>query len=89
MYKSEADFRKPGIYGGSVRVWADAWDVFRRTPSRGGRGRRAAVDFVVCFECLVGFRVFFFLFLYFERTWPAASMRPPCLSYLSTCTNMQ
>ena len=25
--------------------------VFRRTPSRGGRGRRAAVDFVVCFGC--------------------------------------
>ena len=24
-------------------------DVFRLAPSRGGRGRRAAVDFVVCF----------------------------------------
>ena len=23
--------------------------MFRRTPSRGGRGRRAAVDFVVCY----------------------------------------
>ena len=42
----EADFHKPGIYG-SGRVWANAWDVFRRTPSRGGHGRRAAVDFVV------------------------------------------
>ena len=41
LYK--ADFHKLGIYG-SVRVWANAWDAFRRTPSRGGRGRRAAVD---------------------------------------------
>ena len=30
----EADFHKPGIYGGSGRVWANTWDVFRRTPSR-------------------------------------------------------
>ena len=44
----EVDFHKPGIYG-SGRVWANAWDVFRRASSRGGRGRRAAVDFVVCF----------------------------------------
>ena len=42
------DSHKPGIYG-SGREWANAWDVFRRTPSRGGRGRRAAVDFVMCF----------------------------------------
>ena len=46
----EADSYKPGIYG-SGRVWANAWDVFRLKPSRGGRGRRAAVDFVVCFGC--------------------------------------
>ena len=46
----EADFHKPGIYG-SGRVWANAWDVFFRALSRGGRGRRAAVDFVACFEC--------------------------------------
>ena len=46
----EADFHKPGIYG-SGRVWANAWDVFRRTPSRGGRGHRAAADFVVGFGC--------------------------------------
>ena len=46
----EADFHNPGIYG-SGRVWANAWDVFRRTPSRVGHGRRAAVDFVVCFGC--------------------------------------
>ena len=44
VYTSEADFHKPGMYGGSMQVWANAWDVFRRTPPRGGRGRRAAVD---------------------------------------------
>ena len=25
-------------------MWANAWNVFRRTPSRVGRGRRAAVS---------------------------------------------
>ena len=34
---------------GSGRVWSNACDVFRRAPSRGGHGRRAAVDFVVRF----------------------------------------
>ena len=43
----EADFQKLGIYG-SQGVWANALDVFARAPSRGGRGRRAAVDIVVC-----------------------------------------
>ena len=62
MYASEADFDKPGIYGGSVRVWDTAWDVFRRAPSRVGRGGRAARDFVVCFG-LGGFLTFLFLFL--------------------------
>ena len=76
----EADFHKPGIYG-SGRVWANAWDVFRRTPSRGGRGRRAAVNFVVCFGCG---GISFFSFFFFERTRPAASMRPLCLIYVST-----
>ena len=77
MYTSEGNFHKPGIYGGSVRVWANAWDVFRRTPSRGGRGRRAAVDLFrgVLFEWdFVGRRV---RYIFFERTRPAASMRPP------------
>ena len=81
MYTSEADFHKPGIYGGSVRVWANALDVFRHTPPRGGRGRRAAVDFVACFEW---WDFVFFRLLYFERTRPAASMRPPCFICLST-----
>ena len=44
VYTSEADFHKPEIYGGRVRVWATEWDVFHYKPSRGGRGRRAAVD---------------------------------------------
>ena len=26
------------------------------------------------------------LFFFFERTWPAASMMPPCFIYLSTST---
>ena len=56
--------------------------MFRRTPSRGGRGFRAAVDFVVCFEC-GGISLFFFRFLYFERTRPAASMRLPLASFTS------
>ena len=43
MYASEADFHKPEIYGGRVRVWATEC-VFLPTPFRGGRGRRAAVD---------------------------------------------
>ena len=64
MYTSEADVYKPGIYGGSVRVWATAWDVFRRPLSRVRRGGRAAVDFVVCPGCGVFFSFFFsFLFL--------------------------
>ena len=56
--------------------------MFRRTPSQGDRGRRAAVDFVVCFG-FGGISCFFFVF-FFERPRPAASMRPPCLIYLST-----
>ena len=79
----EADFHKLGIYG-SVRVWANAWDVVSRTPSRGGRGRRAPMGFVVCVLGAAGFRFFLFLFFFFERPRPAASMRPPCLIYFST-----
>ena len=74
----EADFHKPGDWV-SVRVWANAWDVFRRTPSRGGRGCRGAVDFGCVFRVRWElFRVFYFrFFLFFEHTRPAASMRPP------------
>ena len=41
------------------------------------RGRRAAVDFAVCFGCVP----FFFL----ERARPAASIAP-CLIHFSTCS---
>ena len=56
VYTSEADFHKPEICGGRVRVWATEWNVFHCMPSRGGRGRRAAVDIFrgVFFLCLVG-----------------------------------
>ena len=76
VYTREADLHKPEIYGGRVRVWANERDVFPCTPSRGGRCRRAAVDIFhgVFFQCLVGFRVFFFRFLYFERTRPTACL---------------
>ena len=85
VYTREAHFRKSGMYGGSVREWVHAWDVFRRTPSQGGRGRRAFVDSFrdVFFQCLVGFRVFCVRFLFVERTRPAARMTSPCLTHLS------
>ena len=66
----EADFNKHGIYA-SGRVCANAWDVFRRAPSRGGRGRRAAVAFVVCFGGISFFFPFFYgcggIFVFFFR----------------------
>ena len=49
--------------------------------SRCGRGRRAAVDFVVC-----GCGGIFLCVFFFERKRPAASMRPPCVIYLSNST---
>ena len=81
-----ADFHKPGIYA-SGRVWANAWDVSRRASSRGDRGRRAAVDFVVCFGC--GGIPCFCHFFFFECTRLVASMRPPCLIYLFTSITTQ
>ena len=60
----EADFHKLGIYE-SGRVWANAWDVFRSAPSRGGLGRPADVDFVVCFGGGGFFWCFVFLFVFF------------------------
>ena len=60
----EADFHKLGIYG-SGQVLANAWDLFRLASSRGGPGRRAAVDFVVClggadFLVIIFFSIFVF-----------------------------
>ena len=88
VYTSEADFHKPEIYGERVRVWATELDVFHYTPSRGGRGCRAAVGIFrgVLFWCLVGF---LFRFLYFERTRPTTSTRQPCLMYLPTSTDCE
>ena len=85
VYTSDADFHKPEIYGGRVRVWAIEWDVFHCTPSRSGRGRRAAVDLVVCFGWGGYFSFLFFVFFsyFFERTRPAASMRPPLVLFTS------
>ena len=57
----EADFHKPGISGGG-RAWANAWDVFHHMPSRGGRGRQAAVAFEVSFRWGGIFSRFFFVF---------------------------
>ena len=74
----EADLHEPGIYG-SGREWANAWDVFRRTPSRGGRGRRAAVNFVVCFGC-GGISLFS---LFFFRTHTACCKYEATLPHLS------
>ena len=62
----QVDFHKPGIYG-SGRVWANAGYVFRLVPSRGGRGRQAAVDFVVCFGWDGTFSFFFSRFLLFSN----------------------
>ena len=43
----------------------NAWDVFRRAPSRVGRGRQAAVDFAVYFGWGADFIVIFFVFVFF------------------------
>ena len=55
--------------------------MFGRAPSRGGRGRRAAVDIVVCLGRGEFFSVFFSILFFFERTRPTASMRPPLASF--------
>lgn len=45
----EADVHISGVYG-SQQVLANAWDAVRSTPSPVGRGSRAPVDLIVCFE---------------------------------------
>ena len=79
----EADFHKPGIYG-SGRVWANAWDAFPSMPFRVGRGRRAAVDFVVCFRWGGLFSVFFRFFSPLTHTACCKCEANSCLIYLST-----
>ena len=76
----EADFHKLGSYG-SGRVLANAWDVFRRAPSRGDRGRLAAVDFVLCFGWGGFFRNFSSI-LYFFRTHMACCKYEAALPHL-------
>ena len=68
---------------GEYRLRRGTCFVASRLESRGGRGRRAAVDFVLCFGWGGFFRVFFPIFLLFERTRPAASMRAHFASFTS------
>ena len=75
----EADFHKPRIFA-VERVWANASDVVFRAPSRDGRGRRAAVDLVVCFGSGNFFLVFqvttFFFFKLVHEYTTAGRERP-------------
>ena len=92
VYTSEADFHKPEMCGGSARVWANAWDVFHCTPSRGGRGRRAAVDLFRGVFCLVfGWISCFFCSFSLLRTHTACCKyeAASCLIYLSTSTGVR
>ena len=71
----EADFHKPGIYGSGGECGLTRGTCFIATPSRGGRGRRAVVDFVACFECGGIFLCFFF---------PRFRTHTACCKYEST-----
>ena len=76
----EIDLRKLSVYRRG-RTLANAWDLFRRKPSRVGRVRLVAVLLVAMLlydSNAAGFR-----FLS-GRTWPIARIRPPCLIYHST-----
>ena len=84
VYTSEADSHKPGICG-RVRVWANEWDVFHCTPSRGGRGRLAAVDVFrgVFFTVWWDF-VFFFFFFFTSNAHGLLQVR----GNLASCTSL-
>ena len=71
------------------RVWANAWDVFRRAPSRVGCGRLPAVDFVVCFGSGGFFCAFSFFFSSNAHGLLQICMKPPYLIYLSTSTGVR
>ena len=64
--------------------------MFRRAPSRGGRGRWAAVDIVVCLGRGDFFHVFYFDFV-FLRTHTAYCKyeATSCLNYTSTSTGVR
>ena len=85
----EAGFHKPSTM-----------DVDKYGLTRGACFEAHLLDMIVvagllwissCVLCAAGFfrALFLNLHLSFERTWPAASMRPPCLIYLSTSTNCE
>ena len=61
VYTSEADFHKPEIYGGRVRVWATEWDVFHCTP--GAVAGLLWINFVVYLFSVWWDFVFFFVFV--------------------------
>ena len=85
---SEADFHKPEIYGGRVRVWATEWDVFHSTRLEVvAVARLLWIYFVVRLNSVWWDLVFFFRFLCFERT--RLTARQPCLMYLSTTTGVR
>ena len=50
-----------------MRVWANEWDVFHCTPSRGGRGRRVAVDIFRGVFLVFG-RISCFFFVFFTSS---------------------
>ena len=69
----------------SGRVWANARDVIRRAPSRRGRGRRAAVDIVVCLGRGEFFSVFFSDFVFLRTNTAYCKYEATfCLIYLFT-----
>ena len=86
VYTSEADSHKPEIYGGRARAWAIEWEVFHCTPSRGGRGRRAAVDIFRGVFLVSGGISFFFSFSLLRTHTAYCKNQQPCLNdmYLST-----
>ena len=67
-----------------MRVWATEWDV--EVVAVAGL---LWVYFVVCFFSVWWDFVFYFCFIYFERTRPTARTRQPCLMYLSTSTGVR
>ena len=69
-----------------MRAWPNAWDVFRRRPSRGSRGRRASAVIFRDLFLVVEFRVLFvFVFVTsMAHGLLQIHMRPPCLVYLYT-----
>ena len=68
-----------------MRVWANAWDVLGRTPSRGGRGRRAAVGLFrgVFFFVFGGISCFFCSFSFLRTHTACCKYELPLASFTS------